>query len=226
MSGTRHALILFTRDPLPGLCKTRLTPGLTSGQAAALHQAFLLDLIQNFRDHPRFDFLVYLLAEDSGPSEFWKHQGVDIRMQRGRDLGERMQHAFRDCLNLHYQKAVLIGSDIPTLAAGRITDAFDRLETADVVIGPTHDGGYYLIGLSRADQNLFSGIPWGTAGVYELTLARIRKESLNAEILAMEYDIDDYEDLLRLRKALAEAEHSDPLLHAPHTKHFLKTLSP
>jgi rSAM/selenodomain-associated transferase 1 len=137
-----------------------------------------------------------------------------IPQSRG-DLGARMSQAFRQLFARGHRLAVIIGGDLPTLPLGRLRAAFSALEHKPVVLGPSADGGYYLIGLRAPQPELFEGIAWGTPQVLEQTVDRLNGLGLEAECLEPWYDVDTVEDLrflashLRLLMACGSPELPD-----------------
>jgi rSAM/selenodomain-associated transferase 1 len=121
----------------------------------------------------------------------------EARDQAGADLGERLAGAFDALLAAEGDRAVVMGSDCPGLEAAHLAQAFDALESHDVAIGPTRDGGYYLIGLARRAPALFEGIAWGTDEVHEQTTARARAADLSIAELPVLDDLDTPADLVR-----------------------------
>jgi hypothetical protein len=119
--------------------------------------------------------------------------------QSGDDLGERMSAAFRQLFAAGYARVILIGSDLPSLPPSRLADADRALQRgADLVLGPAEDGGYYLIGLSRPTDVLFSGISWGGPDVLRQTVARARAECWRVQTIDPWYDVDSPADLARI----------------------------
>jgi rSAM/selenodomain-associated transferase 1 len=127
--------------------------------------------------------------------------GFSLIAQRGDDLGARLGNLLGDLLGQGYQGAIAIDSDSPTLPMGYVLDAAKQLETqtADVVLGPCEDGGYYLIGLSRPCAAVFDDIPWSTDRVLSLTLDKARQQGLRTHLLPAWFDVDTEPDLHRLR---------------------------
>jgi rSAM/selenodomain-associated transferase 1 len=193
---TENALILFLKYPQQGTVKTRLASTLGNDLAYELYRCFLADISVMTRKVNAQAIIVY-----SGPEgiSFPDFPGVQCLMQRGTDIGERMYCAFLDVFSQGFERCVLTGSDIPDLPSELVNNAFDKLKSADVVLGPSTDGGYYLIGCKRDSlrQLLFDDIPWSTAGVLSETLKRIDKEGLEAAKLPQWSDIDDFTDLQR-----------------------------
>jgi len=128
---------------------------------------------------------------------------LELVAQRGEDLGARLSHAFEDLLADGAPEAIVIGSDIPTLPLSVLAAALDRLAAVDLVLGPSEDGGYYLIGLRAPRPALFADMAWSTAGVFEETRRRASALGLDVGILPPCFDVDTATDLGRLEAALA-----------------------
>ena len=120
---------------------------------------------------------------------FWQDSLFLKRIQEGKDLGEKMLQAFKDCL-ADYKRVLIIGSDCPYLSKQIIDEAFAALNENDLVIGPTEDGGYYLLGMKSLHSELFSDINWSTPMVFQSTLKIIHQKKLNTHILEKLSDID------------------------------------
>ena len=201
MAGS-DTLVVFARYPTPGSTKTRLAAAVGEGAAARLYEAFVRDLVGRFAAAP-FDVRWAVAPPDPGFAALFglpKEACVD---QRGDDLGARMLHAFRQYLPSEDARCVLIGSDAPHLTVERVQSAFECLARADVVLGPALDGGYYLIG-ARRPHDVFTGIQWSVSTVYEDTLARATALGLDVESLPADFDVDEREDLDRLRRVFEE----------------------
>jgi rSAM/selenodomain-associated transferase 1 len=183
------SLIVFARAPVEGRVKTRLAKAIGERAALSLYLAFLEDVcalagsvdarrilcVDGALDHPALT----RLAEDNG---------MELRPQRGGDLGARMEAALEAAL-----PACVIGTDSPTLTPAQLEAALSQLGSHDVVVGPSTDGGYWLIGISRPLPELFRDIPWSTPEVLPLTLERLRGR--RAAVLPPHYDVDEVEDL-------------------------------
>ena len=216
----RRRLLLFTKPAREGRVKTRLIGDLTAAEAAALHSAFLDDLVDRLRAGDFELRLAWALdAEDELPAG-------GIR-QQGDGLGERLYMALsgaaRDGSSV-VPSVMALGSDHPTLPLALVHEAFERLEKgADVVLGPAEDGGYYLIALRSyaVDLGLFDGIPWSTDRVLSETLERCRERELIVELLPLESDVDTPEDLRRLAARLASDAAGD--LGCPRTRELLRS---
>ena len=159
-----NALILMTRIPIPGKTKTRLMDLLTGDECAGLHMAFLKDLTTTFTELKDIDLFMTYTPEDSlFILENVIPESMESFPQKGEDLGEKMFNAINQVLLKGYKKVVLIGSDIPDLSAKDIQTSFQILEEYDIVLGPTYDGGYYLVGMKTSNEKIFR-IPKNGAG--------------------------------------------------------------
>ncbi len=198
-----RAVILFTRTPVPGETKTRLMPFLSGEECAQLHSCFIRD-IYGACARTGADVLVFYTPEDRrdilapllGPD-------VPLTAQRGDGLGQRMDNAFREAFARGYEAAVLVGTDVPELTAGALEAAFAALGDSDVVLGPTADGGYYLIGMTRPQPAAWDVRRYGTGTVFDETAAALGRAGLRAAAVSPCRDVDTPEDLLALWHAWA-----------------------
>lgn len=190
-------VLIFLKDPQPGTVKTRLAATLGDDAASALYQACIeltLERLQAFRQ----DAVLYVdppealerLAAWVGPS--WS-----LRPQRGAALGERLAAAAQQSFAEGARRVVIIGTDAPWMRPEQIREAFARLDTCDGVVGPTEDGGYYLVGLSRLAPALFSGIAWSSPRVFAQTMAKAHALGLRLHVLPRGYDLDAFNDVQR-----------------------------
>ena len=209
----KRALICFTRPPVPGRTKTRLMPLLSGESCAALHTAFLRDIAAVCG---RVDADLYVACAPEGD---WRAlEGIfpaalDMFPQTGEGLGERMHRALAWVLSLGYDACVLIGSDLPELTEAHLIAAFAALDEADATLGPTADGGYYLVGLKKPCRALFTGQTYGCASVYENTLAAVQATGLRFCPAPPCRDVDVPEDLRRLRGTVRPGSHTARLLN-------------
>ncbi|HEX9660037.1 MAG TPA: TIGR04282 family arsenosugar biosynthesis glycosyltransferase [Rhodothermales bacterium] len=205
-----NAIIVFAKNPTPGMVKTRLASELGLDCAAELYRALLIDTLVRFS---RLGAAVRLyLAPTTEPisTTVAPFDGKRLR-QRGDGLGPRMKHAFEDSFDEGYRPVVIIGSDHPTLPLSIIEQAFTELRRPDtVVIGPSHDGGYYLLGLSEPTGVLFDGMTYSHPEVFVQTGARARSAGLKVVTLEPWYDIDTPHDVRRLAADLSGDETACP----------------
>jgi uncharacterized protein len=214
------ALLVVAKQPAPGETKTRLTPPLTPRQAAELYEAFLCDTLNLIRCVPGLQpFIAYLPDQAEGYFRALAPD-FDLLLQRGPDLGARLDHALTHCLTNGFHQAVIMDSDSPTLPAKYLAQAFVTLEEADVVLGPCHDGGYYLIGLNRPAPRLLRDVRMSTPYVVRDTLTLAAAENLSVAQLPAWYDVDTVAELERLRAELNVL----PPKRAAHTRRVLNSL--
>jgi rSAM/selenodomain-associated transferase 1 len=199
----REEVIIFTRYPEPGKVKTRLIPYLEAEKAARVQRLLTERVIQHVLPLGKIRPVQISLLYTGGTRdqmERWLDGSIIMAEQQGENIGERMATALRSAWTRGSARAVLIGSDCPAVDAELIAEALDQLQTHDVVLGPTYDGGYYLIGLNSElpDEKidiLFQDISWGTAIVFHQTVQKAQKESLTIATLKTMHDIDRPEDL-------------------------------
>ncbi len=196
----RNCLIVMIRYPKPGSVKTRLARALGTRGACALYLAFLKDIAGRFRKGPAKVFWAYTPARADLGRLPWL--GGETIAQRGRSLGARMHNAMRAAFERGYERVVLVGSDAPHIQRRWVEDAFAALAAKDVVFGPSHDGGYYLVGL-RAPHDIFSGLRWSTPTVLARSLGRAKRLGLEVALVTPTFDVDEPEDLPKLLCAVA-----------------------
>lgn len=191
----KNALILMTRVPIPGKTKTRLETHFTPEQCAELHTCFLKDIYKASKAVSA-DVFVYFTPDRhrSKLSSILGREAV-LRPQSDGGLGDRMLNAIRECLGEGYERCLLIGTDIPTVQAETLHAAFELLDYNEIVIGPTLDGGYYLIGMRKAYNEVFDNTFYGVGSVFENTLQHIRQLGVSFSVLNQGYDIDTFGDL-------------------------------
>lgn len=193
-------VIVFARAPRPGRTKTRLVPALGEAGAARLHAAMLEDVLATVASVPGLAVELWCPAEDVAALP-------GARAQRGEDLGARMTDALADALE-RAPRALLIGSDLPTLPAARLAEAVDALDAAEVVLGPSADGGFYLVGARGSAPPLGPGVRWSTRSALADTRARLGDRAV--ALVGPWYDVDTPEDLRLLRAHLALAPGAAP----------------
>ncbi|MBI4487583.1 MAG: TIGR04282 family arsenosugar biosynthesis glycosyltransferase [Deltaproteobacteria bacterium] len=193
-----NALVIMAKAPLPGTVKTRLVPPLSHEEAAELYRCLLLDILDGLRFFAGADLFVAFTPAVSAPVfQELVPPGFVCFPQRDGDLGHRMHSVFVDLSDGGYKSIVLIGSDLPVFPIRFLQEAFAMLERSrrDLVLGPSRDGGYYLIAMGRSIPEIFKGIPWGEENVLAVTLQKISSLGLKAYLLPTWFDIDIPEDL-------------------------------
>ena len=220
-----NALIVFARDPIEGQVKTRLNPFLDPRTTCDLYTCFLADSLNTICEVESADRFAGIYPSNlSGYFEQLDSSlSITVFMQEGKDLGERMQNAFSARFQDGYERVVIIGSDSPSLPTNYIRQAF--ASERDVVLGPSADGGYYLIGMRGKQIDVFDGIAWGGDTVLAETRAKLEAiEGASLELLPVWYDVDRPEDLKFLKthlQLMADAGQQE----GASTRNFLEQLS-
>jgi rSAM/selenodomain-associated transferase 2/rSAM/selenodomain-associated transferase 1 len=189
---TGDTLVIFTRFPEPGRVKTRMIPALGEQGASDLLAAMTRHVLSVAGRLAETDGTAVEVHFDGGRTEAMQAMygnGRHYVRQQGADLGERMLSSFTCCLGGE-GRAVLIGTDCPGITETLLRRAFALLKENDLVLGPSEDGGYYLMGLNRPVPGLFSGIPWGTDRVFDLTMQAGKRLGLRTGVLDRLPDID------------------------------------
>jgi len=222
MTSKRRAVVVIGKAPKPGSTKTRLCPPLTYEQAADLYSAFLSDCVDVALSMNWDHVSVIHPGDDGARSTLGALLPATVRLiaQRGSGLGDALTDAFDRHLAEGFDEVVLIGSDNPTIPVTVLETAAEALGTDDVVLGPTEDGGYYLIGMSASHPGLFEAITWSTDVVLAETMARAVALDLSVQTVESWYDIDTVDDLMRLSRELREL----PADVAPATRRELERL--
>jgi len=146
-------------------------------------------------------------------------KGFGVALQQGKDLGERMGAAFIRAFSSGARRLVLFGSDSPTLPSDVLPEAFRKLDTCDLVLGPAEDGGYYLIGCTRFDPQLFRSVEWSTPRAFAQTVVNAERLGYRPATLRTWYDLDEWKDVERM---LADSRRGSPLPR--HLAQFLTEL--
>jgi rSAM/selenodomain-associated transferase 1 len=225
---------VMTKAPLAGRVKTRMVPPLTPEEAAELNRCFLRDTaaaissacshraVGDARKTARASAIaVYtpvgaeLAYKDILPDDF------SLLPQRGDKFGERLYFAVEDLFKCGFDSVCLIDSDSPTVPAENFAEAVELLSTSDdrIVLGPSDDGGYYLIGVKKPHRHLFEQVDWSTERVLNQTIQRATEIGLEVKLLPSGYDVDDADSLRRLRNQLLADKTSSDV--APYTREFL-----
>ena len=191
------ALIIFAKAPIPGEVKTRLCPPLTPDEAASLHGSLVLDAIERTKGLQGISLYVAGAPDLTHP--FFKIMEGRYRArlleQRGPDLGSRMRQAMQDAFDDGAREVLLTGTDLPSLPRAHLVEALKLIKDHDLVLGPTADGGYYLIGLRRMMPDLFNGIAWSTPTVLADTRKKAEAAGLSLALLPECRDLDTLDDL-------------------------------
>ncbi len=226
----RCALAVMTKAPRAGRVKTRLTPPLTSEQAAALNVCFLRDTtaaitVASEDDRAQGIGVYTPVGEESAYAEILPAH-FELIPQRGDAFGERLIYATQDLLRVGFASVCLIDSDSPTVPPTAYARAVQILAQPgeSIVLGPSDDGGYYLIGLKQLHRRLFEDIAWSTERVCQQTIERAHEIGLAVEFLPTWYDVDDHATLRRLCNELLNENTAPDGYAAPETRGFMTDL--
>jgi rSAM/selenodomain-associated transferase 1 len=208
----RERLVVFAKTPRLGKVKTRLCPPLSVEQALELHRALVEDTLERLLSvsRPNLEYWIYLSEAVTDPADLTITSDWTQRIQQGLNLGERLSEAFRTAFDEGIERIVVLGSDSPTVPLDCIHEAFEELGRYDAVIGPSLDGGYYLLGCSQFIPEIFQGVSWGKVTVLRETTDALQRAQKRFNYLIDWYDIDTDEDLLRLREEIAFNSRIDP----------------
>jgi rSAM/selenodomain-associated transferase 1 len=213
------ALIVFAKVPRPGDVKTRLTPVLTPSEAAQLYEAFLHDALSLYQ-RLRADVRLYLAPPLPDTALFDDGKPDAVLQQTGDGLGERMKNAVRETLDAGYEHVSIVGTDHPTLPLSFIRQSFAALDASrSVCIGPTEDGGFYLLGMSAFYPQLFEGMTYSHDNVFTDTLARVGTTDARLTVLPRWYDVDTPAALERMIEDLDDED-----VEAPRTRRMVEQL--
>ena len=189
-------LIVYLKSPEPGKVKTRLQPHYSPEEAASLYRGFIEDTVETVSSIGADRcWAAYTPADARSGIEAIFPSDWNLAPQVGDDLGSRMLQSLNASIASGADKAILIGSDIPSLPGSHIASAISRLENADVVLGPTNDGGFYLIGIRSTLPDVFADVTWSTDNAFEQTAEGIRSKELMMSLIPPWNDIDTPEDL-------------------------------
>ena len=187
----KELIIVFVRNPELGKVKTRLALAIGKKKALDIYKGLLIHT-HKVLSNCNCDCAVFF-SEQIYHSGLWKVKGFKKFIQKGDTLGEKMNNAFKKGFELGYQKIIILGSDLPDLNSDLIKNAFFKLTPNDYVIGPSEDGGYYLLGMKKLNNALFKNKKWSTNSVFIDTLKDIKDCKIG--LLPKLNDIDTFEDL-------------------------------
>ena len=205
---------VFAKHWTPGKVKTRLAATIGESQSAAVYRemlTYLVDSLQSAGDRRTIAFtpsesqdqFTALVQSVTPPDPQMDTAAWQLAPQAEGSLGNRMTHFFESTFSdSSTRNVVLIGSDCPTISPGVCDEAFTMLKTNDVVLGPTFDGGYYLVGMSQRYYDVFSGITYSTESVFDQTLMKMKQDGITFSLLPQLQDIDEHPQLVALREAL------------------------
>ena len=221
-SGSYRVLVIMAKAPRPGAVKTRLSPSLSPEAVTDFYRCLLDDTLALARSLS--DVEVAIMCPDSDVTELAQLAGTQLAgkaasvvAQKGEGLAAGLTSVFAHFAEGHRRRVIAFNSDSPHLPRSVLEDAFETLAAHDVVVGPTHDGGYYLVGAKTSHPTLFAGDGMGTSSALDRLLSRARALELSVGFAAPFYDIDVADDLTRLAEELRLAP-----ARAPRTAAWLK----
>ena len=216
-SGSDRVLVIMAKAPKPGSVKTRLAPSLSPAAVTAFYGCLLDDTLALARSLS--DVEVAIMCPDSDVNELAQLAGkaASVVAQKGEGLAAGLTSVFAHFADDHQRRVIAFNSDSPHLPRSVLEGAFETLAAHDVVVGPTHDGGYYLVGAKASHPTLFGGDGMGTSSALERLLSRVRDLELSLGFADAFYDIDVADDLTRLAAELRLAP-----ARAPRTAAWLK----
>jgi rSAM/selenodomain-associated transferase 1 len=225
-SGSDRVLVIMAKAPRPGEVKTRLTPSLSPTAVTDFYRCLLDDTLALARSLKLklSDVEVAIMCPKSDVNELAQlagaqlgNNGASVIAQKGEGLAAGLTSVFAHFAADHQRRTIAFNSDSPHLPRSVLEDAFETLAAHDVVVGPTHDGGYYLVGAKASHPTLFAGDGMGTSSALERLLSRARALELSIGFADPFYDIDVADDLTRLAEELRLAP-----ARAPRTAAWLK----
>jgi len=193
-----QAVIIFSKYPVEGKVKTRIAKTLGNNFAVKFYKMCAEHTFRQVKKVTGKNIRTYLFYTEEAEKEkikTWTNHKFLLMLQRGNSLGEKMLNAFRNVFEHGAIKVLIIGTDLPDISAKIINDALEDLENFDTVIGPSSDGGYYLLGMKEFYPEIFKDINWSTSEVFEKTLEQITNLDIAVKILPELSDIDTEEDL-------------------------------
>lgn len=216
------AALVFSKAPVSGEVKTRLVPDVSYENAALLHEAFVLDTVEKIAGQGSLDLWGACSPDKEHPFFVSLNERFGLKTfdQTEGDLGQRMKAGI-DFLNCRgYEKILVLGSDSPSLPMEILGEALEQLDKNQIVLGPSIDGGYYLLGVCGEPADIFSGIEWGSSSVFNETLERLKKAKVKYSVLPYWYDVDTIQELRFLSIHLSAL----PETHCPETRKMLERL--
>lgn len=188
---SKNLLIVFVKNIVLGKVKTRLAKTIGNDAAFSIYSE-LVAITEKATTKVKADKHIYF--SDEVISSKWKNDKKFV--QKGADLGIRMQNAFQNGFDKGYENILLIGSDLPNISEEIIETGFEKLQQNDVVFGPAEDGGYYLIGMSKMNTSIFENKPWSQSDLLAVTLQELEAQNQSVGLIETLNDIDTFEDLI------------------------------
>ncbi len=195
-----NALLIFEKNIIEGLVKTRLAATVGNDAALKIYQQLLINLHDKIVSLQVDKIIFY---SDFIEDDIWEKNLFKKEIQYGNGLGERMKNAFKRLFNAGYKNAIIIGTDCPGIDETILINAFLKLSQFDIIIGPAMDGGYYLLGMKQENSFLFQNIKWSTDVVLKQTIELCIMNHLSYFLLPELSDIDEEKDLIHFKKFMS-----------------------
>lgn len=199
-----NAIIIFQKNLIPGKVKTRLAATVGNQQALDIYRELVAFTHRQTSEVADADVWIFFSESFEEIGEKFQQYMTAKMVQEGSDLGKRMHNAFETIFGMGYKKAILIGTDCPEISPEILESALDALQKNEAVIGPALDGGYYLVGMNKAQPHLFEDMPWSTENVFSLTLQKLNQLNIAYWLLPALSDIDTEEDWLNFKSLISE----------------------
>jgi rSAM/selenodomain-associated transferase 1 len=196
----KRCILFFVKYPKKGEVKSRLSADLNKTFIVNLYKMFVSDLLNTMKQTDFSIVICYYPNDSLGEFKNWLGSEYIYIPQQGENLGQRMKNCFINAFEIGFEQVCVIGSDSPDLPYGLFETAFFSLEKNDAVIGPTFDGGYYLLGFTKKSfsPNVFEGISWSTKAVFNETMHHLNEEGIKTKVLQQWRDVDTLKDLMFL----------------------------
>ena len=191
LANSKNLLLIFTRNPILGQCKTRLAATVGDKVALDIYRFLLNHTFAITKELPVHKQVYY--SNEIWQDDIWDNSIFDKRLQQGSDLGERMANAFTKGFEEGFENIIIIGSDMYDLDMTDLEAAFNALIQNDFVIGPAEDGGYYLLGMNTINESVFKNKTWGKEKVFQSTMDDLK--NYKVYLLKSKNDIDLYDDI-------------------------------
>lgn len=188
---------MFAKYPEPGKVKTRLASETGSKFATKFYRICAEHIFNEVQKNDAQGFLFLPASDDTSLIKNWAGKNFIYNLQIGNSLGEKMKNAFEVVSNFGYNSAIIIGTDIPDMSSAIITSSIKNLNSCEVVISPSDDGGYSLLGMNKLFPFLFSEMEWSTDSVFPTTINRLDIHKIDYKIQAALHDVDNLNDLKR-----------------------------
>jgi rSAM/selenodomain-associated transferase 1 len=202
LKNKNYCILFFVKYPEKGKVKSRLSSELNENFTKNLYKMFVKDLLFTLNKAKYPKIICYYPKKNIDKFKAWLGKNYRYYAQSGENLGERMKSCFEFAFKQNFEKVIVIGSDSPDLSENILNTAFSSLNDNDTVIGPTYDGGYYLLGFKKNSYSpeVFNGINWSTKTVFEETMNKLNSENIKTKVLDYWGDIDTINDLNQFYK--------------------------